>query len=117
MISQTRTGPGGTGNGSRPPEPTGGGAPGGAATPIIEFVPPALIIAASPMRQAPPLSQLPRYPVVGGIGLLAAAVSLAYWSKTVEENEKAGGLKGALVAEWLRYFRARAPEITGERQE
>ena len=25
-----------------------------------------------------------------------------YWGKTVEENEKAGGLQGALVAEWLR---------------
>jgi membrane associated rhomboid family serine protease len=36
------------------------------------------------MRQAPPLSHLPRYPVVGGIGLLAVAVSLAYWSKTVD---------------------------------
>jgi GlpG protein len=36
------------------------------------------------MRQPPPLAQLPRYPVVGGVGLLAVAVSLAYWSKKVD---------------------------------
>jgi GlpG protein len=36
------------------------------------------------MRQPPPLNALPRYPVVGGIGLLALAVSLAYWSKKVD---------------------------------
>lgn len=30
------------------------------------------------MRQAPPLSRLPEYPVVGGVGLLATVVTLAY---------------------------------------
>ena len=32
-----------------------------------------------------------------------------YWGKTIEENEKAGDLKGALVARWLREFRSRSP--------
>lgn len=36
-----------------------------------------------------------------------------YWGKTIEENEKAGDLKGALMARWLRYFRAEAAEMTG----
>jgi membrane associated rhomboid family serine protease len=36
------------------------------------------------MRQAPPLTALPRYPIIGGVGLLAVGVSLAYWSKTVD---------------------------------
>lgn len=31
-----------------------------------------------------------------------------YWGKTIEENEKGGDLKGALVARWLRAFRARS---------
>ena len=29
-----------------------------------------------------------------------------YWGKTIEENERAGDVKGALMARWLRYFRA-----------
>ena len=32
-----------------------------------------------------------------------------YWGKTIEENERAGDLKGALTAKWLRYFRAASP--------
>ncbi len=32
-----------------------------------------------------------------------------YWGKTIEENEEAGDLKGAIVAQWLRYFRSRSP--------
>jgi hypothetical protein len=31
-----------------------------------------------------------------------------YWGKTIEENEQAGGVKGELIAKWLRYFRTRA---------
>ena len=38
-----------------------------------------------------------------------------YWGTTIEENEKAGDLKGALVAEWLRYFRAEAPKVIQQR--
>lgn len=37
-----------------------------------------------------------------------------YWGKTIEENEKAGDIKGALVAQWLRYFRDKAPEFVGK---
>lgn len=36
------------------------------------------------MRQAPPLAHLPRYPVVGGIGVLALLVSLADWLEVVD---------------------------------
>ena len=36
------------------------------------------------MRQAPPLAHLPRYPIVGGVSVLALLVSLAYWSKVVD---------------------------------
>jgi predicted ribosomally synthesized peptide with SipW-like signal peptide len=36
------------------------------------------------MRPPPPPSQLPRYPVVGGLALLAVAVTLAYWSQRVD---------------------------------
>jgi len=32
-----------------------------------------------------------------------------YWGQTIEENEQAGDLKGAIVAAWLRYFRDHAP--------
>ena len=32
-----------------------------------------------------------------------------YWGKTIEQNEQAGDLKGAIVAAWLRYFQAHAP--------
>ncbi|MBX9679635.1 MAG: hypothetical protein K2X38_12800 [Gemmataceae bacterium] len=40
-----------------------------------------------------------------------------YWGKTIEQNEKAGDLNGALVAQWLRYFRAKGPEMTGRAKE
>lgn len=40
-----------------------------------------------------------------------------YWGKTVEQNEKAGDIKGALVAKWLRYFQAKGPEVTGPGKE
>jgi membrane associated rhomboid family serine protease len=36
------------------------------------------------MRQPPPLLRLPRYPIVGGVGILAIGVSLAFWSETVD---------------------------------
>lgn len=36
------------------------------------------------MRQPPPLSRLPEYPVVGGIGLLATVVTLAYKLKLAD---------------------------------
>jgi hypothetical protein len=32
-----------------------------------------------------------------------------YWGKTIAENEKAGSIKGALMADWLKHFRAKAP--------
>jgi len=32
-----------------------------------------------------------------------------YWGKTIAENEQAGDLKGAIVAQWLRYFESHAP--------
>jgi hypothetical protein len=32
-----------------------------------------------------------------------------YWGRTIEENERQGDLPGALIAQWLRYFRAHAP--------
>lgn len=35
-----------------------------------------------------------------------------YWGSTIAENEKAGDIKGALVAKWLRYFKAHAAEMT-----
>ncbi len=31
-----------------------------------------------------------------------------YWGKTIEQNEKAGDIKGAIIAQWLRYFRQHA---------
>jgi hypothetical protein len=37
-----------------------------------------------------------------------------YWGKTIEEYEKAPDLKGALVAGWLRRFRALSPYAAGE---
>ena len=40
-----------------------------------------------------------------------------YWGKTIAENEKAGDIKGALVAAWLKEYRARAPRITSSRTE
>jgi hypothetical protein len=32
-----------------------------------------------------------------------------YWGKSIEENEKAGDLKGAIVGGWLKRFRALSP--------
>jgi hypothetical protein len=32
-----------------------------------------------------------------------------YWGKTIAENEKAGGIKGILMADWLKHFQAKAP--------
>jgi hypothetical protein len=37
-----------------------------------------------------------------------------YWGKTIEECEKAGDLKGAIVAQWLRHFKARAPSKSSQ---
>ncbi len=31
-----------------------------------------------------------------------------YWGKTIEQNEQAGDIKGAIIAKWLRYFREHA---------
>jgi hypothetical protein len=38
-----------------------------------------------------------------------------YWGKTIEENERAGDFKGALISQWLRYFRSKGPEMTKHR--
>ena len=32
-----------------------------------------------------------------------------YWGKTIAENEKAGDIKGAIIAKWLQYFRDNSP--------
>lgn len=32
-----------------------------------------------------------------------------YWGQTIEQNEQAGDIKGAIVAAWLKEFRARSP--------
>jgi len=32
-----------------------------------------------------------------------------YWGKTIEENQRQGDLKGALIAQWLRAFRSMSP--------
>ena len=37
-----------------------------------------------------------------------------YWGRTIEESEKKGDLKGALVGQWLRRFRAMSPYAPGE---
>jgi hypothetical protein len=37
-----------------------------------------------------------------------------YWGKTIEQSEKAGDLKNALVAGWLRRFRALSPYASGK---
>ncbi|MFO0867091.1 MAG: ThuA domain-containing protein [Gemmataceae bacterium] len=39
-----------------------------------------------------------------------------YWGKTIEENDKAGDIKGALMGQWLRYFRSKAPEMSAIRK-
>lgn len=36
-----------------------------------------------------------------------------YWGKTIEENERAKTMPGAIMAQWLRYFRSRAAAMTG----
>ena len=40
-----------------------------------------------------------------------------YWGKTIEEYEKAADPKAALVAGWLRRFRALSPYAPGEGKE
>jgi hypothetical protein len=37
-----------------------------------------------------------------------------YWGKTIEQNEQAGDIRGAIVAKWLRYFRDHAKVAKGE---
>lgn len=37
-----------------------------------------------------------------------------YWGKTIKQNEKAGDIKGALMAGWLRFFRDKAAEYVGK---
>ncbi len=37
-----------------------------------------------------------------------------YWGKSIEQNEQAGDIRGAIVAKWLRYFRAHAKEAIRE---
>lgn len=37
-----------------------------------------------------------------------------YWGKTIAENEAEGGIKGALIAKWLRYFHNKTPGIIGD---
>jgi hypothetical protein len=34
-----------------------------------------------------------------------------YWGKTIEENERQGDIKGALIGNWLRYFRSQSPHV------
>lgn len=34
-----------------------------------------------------------------------------YWGKTIEENERAGDIKGAIVAKWLKRFQVKATEM------
>ncbi|MBN2476517.1 MAG: cellulase family glycosylhydrolase [Pirellulales bacterium] len=40
-----------------------------------------------------------------------------YWGKTIEENERTGDLKGALIAQWLRCFRRQSPLSPRDRHE
>lgn len=40
-----------------------------------------------------------------------------YWGKTIEENRKAGDIKGALIAQWLQYFRDKSTAVTEARPE
>ncbi len=37
-----------------------------------------------------------------------------YWGKTIEENEQAGDIRGAIIAKWLSYFREHADEAKGK---
>jgi hypothetical protein len=39
-----------------------------------------------------------------------------YWGATIQENDMAGDIKGAVIAEWLRTFRAMSPLIQGQEQ-
>ncbi|WP_035602485.1 cellulase family glycosylhydrolase [Haloferula sp. BvORR071] len=34
-----------------------------------------------------------------------------YWGKTIAESEAAGGIKGTLIADWLKHFRSKAPKF------
>lgn len=34
-----------------------------------------------------------------------------YWGKTIEENERQGDMKGAIIGKWLRYFRSHSPDV------
>jgi len=45
----------------------------------------------------------------GSRGIAEGWVSF-YWGKTIEENERTGDAKGALIAAWLRYFRDHTPK-------
>ena len=40
-----------------------------------------------------------------------------YWGATADENRKKGGISGAIVGEWLDYFRAQGPKLTKSPQE
>src|SRR5690606_5524850 len=44
----------------------------------------------------------------GGDDIVDGWISFA-WAKTIEEGEQAGDRQGAIVAAWLRAFRARSP--------
>jgi hypothetical protein len=39
-----------------------------------------------------------------------------YWGKTISENEKQGDLKGAVIADWLRYFQSHAPHELSQKK-
>lgn len=40
-----------------------------------------------------------------------------YWGKTIEENQREGDLKGAVIARWLRAFRSRSPYLSSDSKE
>jgi Cellulase (glycosyl hydrolase family 5) len=37
-----------------------------------------------------------------------------YWGKTIEQNEQAGDIRGAIIAKWLKYFRDHAKTAKAE---
>ena len=37
-----------------------------------------------------------------------------YWGKTIEQNEQAGDIRGAIIAKWLQYFREQADRAKGQ---
>jgi hypothetical protein len=39
----------------------------------------------------------------------SAGIVSFYWGATIEENEKKGSIQGAIVADWLKWFRAHSP--------